>query len=230
MVIVEPRYQINLGYSARVALNFGIDKLYLVNPKCNYTGYRAIMYSKHARKLLENAIVCKSIGAATKDTLGIGTTGLWRKAKGALYNVYEPAPFLKFLEKAHAKSVALIIGREGTGLSTEELRMCDASLYLPAYYSYSILNTSHALAVLLYVLTQNRFSERTMSELYATAEQKKVLINLFKDFAASRKNIRDKKTVVMAFTHIINRSMPTKKELSSLASAISMKSRTRNKR
>ena len=223
IVIVEPRYQINLGYSARVALNFGVKELYIVNPKCNYKGARARMYSKHSYKLLDNARICSSISEATKSTLTIGTSAIWHKSKAGLYNVYEPEQFIKFLKEAGSKSLSLIIGREGTGMTSEELRNCDASIYVPAYYRYSTMNTSHALAVLLYILTQGKFNDGNMAKVYASDKQKEAIVELFRRHVGTKKHIRDKETVVLAFRHIINRSMPTKTELSSLATALTSK-------
>ena len=51
IIIVQPRYQINLGYIARVSKNFGIKQLFFVKPRTKI-GHRAIMFSKHARDLL----------------------------------------------------------------------------------------------------------------------------------------------------------------------------------
>ena len=48
IIIVEPKYQINIGYIARVSMNFGIGKLYFVKPRAKLTGSKAIMFSKHA--------------------------------------------------------------------------------------------------------------------------------------------------------------------------------------
>ena len=79
IIIVEPRYQINLGYMARVSKNFGVERLFLVNPRTKIGG-RAIMFSKHAKDLLLNAKVYKSLEQAIIGCdIVIGTTGIWRK-------------------------------------------------------------------------------------------------------------------------------------------------------
>ena len=56
LVIVSPKYQMNIGYIARIAKNFGIEKLHIVKPRANINGKKAIMFSKHAHELLENAV------------------------------------------------------------------------------------------------------------------------------------------------------------------------------
>jgi rRNA methylase len=38
LVIVSPKYQMNVGYIARIAKNFGIEKLHIVKPRANIVG------------------------------------------------------------------------------------------------------------------------------------------------------------------------------------------------
>ena len=66
VILVEPKYQINLGYIARTAMNFGVRRLFLVNPRTDPKGKTALMYAKHARSLLENARTYKSLDDATE--------------------------------------------------------------------------------------------------------------------------------------------------------------------
>ena len=74
IIIVEPRYQINLGYIARVSKNFGVRKLFLVKPRVKI-GQRAIMFSKHAKNLLLDAKIYGDFDSAIKDCDAlIGTT------------------------------------------------------------------------------------------------------------------------------------------------------------
>ena len=88
IIIVQPRYQINLGYIARVSKNFGIRRLFLVKPRTRI-GQRAIMFSKHARDLLENAKIYPDLQSAISDCdVVVGTTGIWRKAKVSFKRIY----------------------------------------------------------------------------------------------------------------------------------------------
>ena len=97
VAIMEPLYQINLGYIARAMKNFGLGRLYLIRPRCNHRGKQATQYSKHAHEVLENAVVCKDM-SGFGDALVIGTTGIWRKGGSSLRNVYsvkEAAGFVR---------------------------------------------------------------------------------------------------------------------------------------
>ncbi len=223
VVLVEPIYQINLGYTARVAKNFGVDKLYLVNPMCKYNGKEAIKYAKHARDLLSNAKICRSMKDATHGTLLLGTTALWRKTGKSFFNVYTLDRALHLLEKRGATKVSIIIGRDNTGLSKEELSMCDATVFIPTNEDYPVLNISHALAILLYSFTQSSLSRKYPfeSSLYADNREINSICNLFSKTIGKRNDIRDKNAVLMSFNHILKRSFPTKKELSALSIALS---------
>jgi tRNA C32,U32 (ribose-2'-O)-methylase TrmJ len=58
-----------------------------------------------------------------------------------------------------------------------------------------------------------------MKGLYAEAREQEALARLFESSLRGRKRIRDKKSVAMAFRHVIRRSVPTKKELNALSIA-----------
>ncbi len=221
VVIVEPMYQQNLGYIARVSKNFGIKKLNLVRPRCNYRGREAIKYSKHAKDLLLKAATFKSIREATKSTFVVGTTALWRKTGKAFYNVYEPSQLLRLIKRNRIKEVSILIGRDDTGLTKEELMECDANVFIPTNEEYPALNISHALAIMLYAFSASeRWKDRPEAPDCKEMERINLLIDIF---VSKRKGIRDKKAVAMALRHMMMRSSPTKEELRAISVAFSPK-------
>ncbi len=229
LIIVEPHYQLNIGYMARIAKNFGIKRLWIVNPACKYSGKTAIKYSKHARDLVENAKVCSSIGEASKGFMRIGTTAIWRKAQAGMNNIYELSEFKKRFGTKN-KRLALVIGRDTIGLTREELESCDASIFIRASDKYPTLNISHALAILLYALRGNESSEadQAFEQAYASSRDFAMLERLFDDFVDLNDKIRKKDAVKRAFAHIVMRSYPTKREIDTLLIAFTkQKSRKR---
>ncbi|MDE1811083.1 MAG: hypothetical protein KGH66_03515, partial [Candidatus Micrarchaeota archaeon] len=180
-------------------------------------------YSKHARELVEGAVVKQSIAQLPKTDMVVGTTGVWHKSEGSFMNVYGLSDFEKLVEKKFKpQSITLLIGREGTGLSKEELRMCDATIFIEASGEYPILNVSHALAIALYVLTRPELSKgyTRINSVYAGEAEMKRVQTLFDRLVRGNPKIRDKKSVSMAFGHIMHRSSPTKKELNALSIAL----------
>ncbi len=222
VVIVEPIYQINLGYIARISKNFGIKRLNLVNPKCKYKGKEAIKYSKHARELLENAKLFGSIDSAVKGTFVLGTTAIWRKTGEAFFNVYPLERFMKLVKKNRIRDISILIGRDNIGLTKAELAKCDATIFIPASDDYPALNISHALGILLYAFSSMNVKDQ-VGNVSATPDEIERVKLLFTRLIAKRKDIRDKKAVAMSFEHILKRSSPTKKEASALSVALSPK-------
>ncbi|MEM0154401.1 MAG: RNA methyltransferase [Methanothrix sp.] len=231
LVIVEPHYQINIGYMARIAKNFRVNRLWIVNPKCKYNGKNAIKYSKHAHMLIENARICKSIDEATKGFPVIGTTAIWQKAYSGMNNVYELSDFVKRFGSGRMNKIALIIGRDTTGLTSEEMAGCDAVIYIGASDSYPTLNISHALAILLYTLKGNvsKAAAENFKNVYADSGDISMLLGLFDRFVESNNNIRKKDMVKRAFRHVLERAGPTKSEIATLLVAFGIK-RNRNRK
>jgi TrmH family RNA methyltransferase len=227
IAVMEPKYQINLGYIARVLKNFGIERLYLINPRCDYKGRMAVKYSKHAHALLERAKVLGSIDELAKNAFVIGTTGIWSKTDSSFRNVcalQSAGSSLRRISASH-KRVVLLIGRDDTGLSREELRKCDETVFIGASRSYPVLNISHALAIMLYELTLKDYGKeyKFLEGFYADEKQKRMVMTLFERMIARNSSIRDKGSVAMAFRHLLNRGMPTKKEINAIAIALSEK-------
>lgn len=222
VVMVEPEYQQNLGYIARVMKNFGLSELVLVNPKCKYNGAEAIKYSKHAREVLETAKVSRSLTAASRG-LVIGTTGVWRKADSSFYNIFNLSE-MRSKPKWKKEDITIVLGRDGTGLTTEEIRDCDAMVFIGANDGYPVMNISHALAIVLYEFTMDGFSRKyVFDDMRADVAYQKRLIKLFEMSVKRNKSIRNKAAVSGAFRRILKRSVPTKAEINALAVALAPK-------
>ena len=224
VIIVEPMDQINLGYMARVLRNFGINSISLVSPKCNFKGKQAIKYSKHAHHILENVKVYKDLKSAVRGKFVIGTTAVWHKTEGAMFNVYGMQKVKRFIRNYASKDTALIIGRDNIGLTKEELRLCDATIFIEASKDYYTLNISHALAIMLFSLLGDKLRKEydEINKLYADPSEMVQVKKLFDAYISKNTKIRDKPSVSLAFEHMLKRSNPTKKELRTISIAFGM--------
>ncbi|MGI0100849.1 MAG: TrmH family RNA methyltransferase [Candidatus Micrarchaeaceae archaeon] len=229
VAVMEPKYQVNIGYIARVSKNFGVRNLIFINPRCDYKGKEAVKYSKHAVDLLRNARVCSGIGSIRSGFI-IGTTGIWHKTGNAFYNVYDMKGISKLL--AHSgkayKSITVLLGRDDTGLSKDELRRCDATICIGADKGYPILNISHALAIILHGLISSY--TKGGAGIYADARYQSRIFDLFDMLVKGNSRIRDKASVTMAFRHVIRRSAPTRKEINALSIALAPPPKAKRKR
>lgn len=223
LILVEPKYQINLGSIARVAKNFGIKRLYIVKPRANVTGNRAIMFSKHARSYLEEAKICRSFAQAAKDCdILVGTTGIRRKGKANFNNIYLVDEVFEKISKIKKNlRVGIVIGRDDIGLLPNELEACDFIAYIGSNPEYPVLNISHAIAIMLYVFTNKDFSKTYSDGFGNDANQKEVevLCKLFEKRIRGG-NIRNKKAIARVFRRIIRISQPKREEIHALITAM----------
>ena len=223
IIIVEPKYQINIGYIARVSMNFGIGKLYFVKPRAKLMGSKAIMFSKHASHLLQNAKVYNSIEEATREcSLVIGTTGIWEKANRTFKRIALLQDSAAKLKKIDERAVVgVLIGRDDTGLSAEEIEGCDMVMYIGTSKKYPVLNISHALALILYEFTKQDFIPlyRDISNRKVEKKELEYLFRIF-DNSIQKKRIRNKKAVSAVFRRMVRASQPSGTEVHALITAL----------
>lgn len=213
-IVVEPENAGNLGFIARLVENFGIDEYVIVNPQCEIDD-TARQYASRAEDTL--------IGARTPDTLDaaitdldycIGTTGVDVSDENVTRTAVPPEQMTAELP-ADAKT-GILLGREGTGLTNDELDRCDFVVRIPTTDAYPVMNLSHAAAVLFYELFRG---DSTPSDdgTGSSREQRAVLENLFKDVTGTLdwKDHRQEKTV-RAFRNVLGRAYVTDKEVSLL--------------
>ena len=166
VVLVEPLYQGNVGSVARAMKNFGFSDLVLVNP-CKLEGEARAM-SSHARDLLENATVVSSLSDAIEDSsIVIGTTGV----SGLKFDEHLRIPAFSPREVKERLSgvdgnVVVLFGREDQGFSREELRLCDMIMTIPTSDVYPVMNLSHAVAVVLYEMSDIEVGELPLADVF----------------------------------------------------------------
>ena len=224
LILMEPKYQVNLGYVARTAMNFGVDRLYLVNPRAKRSGEKARMYSKHAYKLLETAKVYKSLDEAARDCdVLVGTTGIRRKAKANFKRIYFAEEAVERLRRMKANAtVGLLIGRDDIGLTSREIERCDMLAYIGTNPEYPVLNISHAIAIFLYLLKRKElraYHESGMRQEKPDPKEMGKLLALFERMIGGKK-MRNRKAVLGAFRRMLRNSQPTKLELHALITAL----------
>jgi tRNA/rRNA methyltransferase len=151
IVIVEIAGEINLGSICRIMKNFGFNELYLVNPKLDLDKLStAHGFAMHAKELLQDINVVSSLekACAGVDTI-IGTTAIVASAISNPLRVPIPPEELQNMINLNGKT-AIVFGREGTGLTNEELNSCDVVVTIPSDSSYPTLNIAQAAAIILY--------------------------------------------------------------------------------
>lgn len=168
VVLVGPMYEGNVGSVARAMKNFGFGELVLVNP-CRIEDFGMAMAS-HAKDVLLGARTVSCLEEALAGAnLVVGTTGKRLEEQQRHLRLHLRVPCFtpgELLRKLQGKegTVALLLGREDCGLTSEELFLCDMVVSIPTAQEYPIMNLSHAAAILFYELSQVEGGEVEMAK------------------------------------------------------------------
>ncbi|MEM4390012.1 MAG: RNA methyltransferase [Candidatus Micrarchaeia archaeon] len=213
IVLVQPTYEINLGHCARVMSNFGFEELVLVAPECDPRGFDAKKYAKHGVEVLERARVVDGFADAVRGCdLVVGTTGVLKRSPSTLRNPITPKLFAQRM-RSFAGKVALVFGREGSGLTADEIKACDFMVSIPASRRYRVLNLSHALAILLYEL--HALKKPRMIRL-ARKEEREALEEMFGKMVNLTGPWRGPGKIKLAFRRVLSRALITDAESAAL--------------
>ena len=150
IVLVGTQHPGNIGSAARAMKTMGLSQLVLVAPeKAPDRDTRAM--AAGADDLVDAAPVFASLAEAVADCRWVlGATARNRRIQ------LEPLHPRDAAQRAVAATasgpVALVFGRERTGLTNEELQLCHAAVHIPSDPAFSSLNLAAAVQVLSYEL------------------------------------------------------------------------------
>ena len=148
VVLVGTQHPGNIGSAARAMKTMGLSRLDLVAPQ-RFPDPDAFALSAGAADLLDQARVHVSLADALADCrLVVATTARQRSVPMPEYSPREAMPHI--LAAQALGPVALVFGRERTGLENEELQLCHSAVCIPANSGYSSLNLAAAVQVLCY--------------------------------------------------------------------------------
>jgi tRNA/rRNA methyltransferase len=203
----------NIGALARAMKNFEFTQLVLLNPDCDHLSKQALDRSTKAESILRSAQVVKNL--ENYDVL-VGTTS----ALGTTYNMRRnPITAEEFAKKDLRGKVGLIIGREGDGLSNEDLEKCDILVTIPTAKSYPVMNVSHAATVIMYEVFKVSSNVKVTTHIeFATKEDRERLENLIEEKVGVMPFVSDhkRKTQVLLWKKLVGKSNLTKREMMAL--------------
>ena len=150
VVLVEPSHPGNIGGAARAMKTMGLSDLALVNPG-RYPDPQAEWRAAGAQDVLEATQVYDSVEAAIADAQWVvGTSTRVRRIPWPLQKAEEAVAGI--VERCASQKVAILFGRETSGLTNDELSRCHCHLVIPANPEYSSLNLAMAVQVVCYEL------------------------------------------------------------------------------
>jgi tRNA (cytidine32/uridine32-2'-O)-methyltransferase len=157
-VLIDTAQPGNIGAAARAIKNMGFGNLVLVNPQV-FPSDRAVWRAAGATDVLESARVVDRLEEAIADChLVIGTSARERRIPWPIANARDCAE--KVLGEPEGNQVAILFGREHSGLTNDELQRCHLHLHIPSFEGYSSLNIAAAIQVVAYELRMASLVQR----------------------------------------------------------------------
>lgn len=152
IVMVRTSHSGNIGAAARAMRVMGIYHLTLVEPK-QFPSQEATSLASGAIDVLENALVVPTLEEALKDCqVAYATTARPRYISSKLYTAEEATIEAVEAIKQENQKIAFVFGTERTGLTNEEIDLCQRMMTIPSENSYNSLNISAAIQVVTYEL------------------------------------------------------------------------------
>lgn len=148
IVMVGTTHPGNIGAAARAMHNMCFTRLALVNPQCPI-GEIAYARASGALSILDQRETHASLSQAIADCDYVVAASARRRSLS--WPELDPAALAqKLLSGAEHDNVALVFGREHSGLTNEELQLCNAMVCIPTNPEFSSLNVASAIQVLCY--------------------------------------------------------------------------------
>lgn len=149
-VLCETSHPGNIGAAARAIKTMGFSELVLVDPQ-DFPSAEADARASGAVDVLSGARVVATLQEAVADCgMVYGTSARRRKLRWPELNPRECAQ--QSLVTLASSPVAIVFGTERSGLSNEQMDLCNALIYIPANPEYSSLNLASAVQLIAYEL------------------------------------------------------------------------------
>ena len=233
-VLVEPSLSGNIGAVARAMKTMSLSRLELVAPKQSIDA-EALARACGADDLLQRAGIHADLPGAIADCrLVIGTSA--RRRTLDWETLEPPETARKLLAEAAEGEVALLLGRESSGLTNAELARCQFLVHIPTNPDFSSLNLAAAAQVFAYEIRRcwreglpeptdapsSGLSSETPRDL-ATAQE---LEGLHAHLADTLRDIGfgdpdSSKKLLLRLRHLFNRARPDRVETNILRGILS---------
>lgn len=148
IVMIQTSHPGNIGAAARAMKNMGLSDLVLVSPKVFPSG-EANARASGADDVLAKARVVSTLEEALTDReLVIGASA---RLRSIAWPQVDPKTAADKIIGSGLRT-AILLGREHSGLTNEELERCHFLLHIPSNPEYTSLNVASALQVIAYEL------------------------------------------------------------------------------
>jgi len=150
IILCRPQMGENIGSTARAMLNFQLKDLRIVAPRDGWPNERAEATASGALENMPPVKVFKTLEDAISDlNFTIATSA---RRRDMVKPVYNPANAMEeLLERASkAQRIGIVFGAERTGLTNDELSLCQALMMFPTNPEFASLNLAQSVLLSAY--------------------------------------------------------------------------------
>jgi TrmH family RNA methyltransferase len=148
LVLVNPQDIVNIASAVRIARNFGIERMRLVDPEV-FDAYRIEGIAHNSADFVARIEILPTLGAAVADCVLVAV--LTARPRTAKRRTLRPrAAAEELTAQATRGPVAIVAGREDRGLTNAELDLGHVLVTIPTDPRNSSLNLAQAIAIMAY--------------------------------------------------------------------------------
>lgn len=225
----------NIGSAARAMKTMGLKNLVLVDP-IELPNGQAQALAAGATDVLADMTVVNTLEEAIADCgLVVGTSA---RSRTLPWPMLEPRECgAKLVAEAKNFPVALVFGRESSGLTNEELQLCHFHVQIPANPEYSSLNLAMAVQTLSYEIRMNfleaeqqQFSQEDDTEYPLVEETERMYEHFEQALKATGFIVPSHPGLVMTkLRRFLNRARPDTKEVKMMRGILASVEKTAKK-
>ncbi len=225
IILVNPTHPGNIGATARAMKNMGLRRLSLVGPK-DYPSAEATARASGADDILAAAAVHGSLDEALAECrLVIGTSARRRSIDWPQLDPRRCAEMIAV--RGGDEQVAILFGREHSGLTNGEIDRCHYLLHIPSNAAYSSLNLAAAVQIVAYELRMAAAAtpgaaEEGVADTASAAELEAFYTHLEQTLLELEfLNPDNPKKLMRRLRRLFNRALPDQQEINMLRGILS---------
>lgn len=225
VVVVDAETPGNVGTIARAMKNFGLSDLRLVDPPPLDPDGEAYGFAGHAREDVLPGATETTLDAVRSEFYTVGFTAITGEddRRHVRFPFTTPDELVDELAAVDAP-VALVFGREGTGLSNEELETLDRVCSIPASDAYPVLNLGQAATVVCYELRELTVGETQLPDAERERAHEEDIERLYdltdRALAAAGHDDRERDRLGRLLRRLLGRAHPTGREAHTLLGVV----------
>lgn len=150
IVLVRPQMGQNIGAAARAMLNFGLERMRVVDPRDGWPNPDAVAMASGAGGVLDAATVHANVTDAVGDCdFVFATTARSRELTKPIFSPEAAMEYTRQMQR-DGRKVAILFGPERTGLENDDVAVANAIITVPVNPKFASLNLAQCVLLTAY--------------------------------------------------------------------------------